>query len=165
MPPVTAGTVTPVLADAGLLVGDEVSAGSPVDGNRAAVPALPAADEAALSAGPYGRIVIYTLLEDRVADFDRLATLVADRVRDGEPDTLVYAVHAVPTAPLQRIFYEVYRDRQAFDRHQSGSHVAQFTADRRRCVLATNVIELRLTHGRVSPLAHTALQNRRRSTT
>lgn len=162
--PLTAGTVTPVLADAGLLVGDESGPGDGMDGGLAATPATADPGTAAPPAGPYGRIVVYTLLEDKVAEFDRLATLVADRVRHGEPDTLVYAVHSVPTAPLQRIFYEVYRDRQAFDRHESTSSVAQFTADRRRCVLATNVIELRLTHGRVSPLARTALPHRRQTT-
>src|SRR5436305_1393741 len=45
---------------------------------------------------PYGRILIFTLLEDRVADFDRLAEEAAEYVRTGEPDTLVYVIHLVP---------------------------------------------------------------------
>jgi quinol monooxygenase YgiN len=102
-------------------------------------------------ARPHGRIQIFTLLEDRVADFDRLAEQLAEEVL-AEPDTLVFVVHLVPNAPMQRIFYEVYRDRDAFDRHEDQPYVRRFAADRRPCVLATNVIELRLKYAKVAPL-------------
>jgi quinol monooxygenase YgiN len=101
---------------------------------------------------PYGRILIFTLLEDRVTDFDRLAEEAAEYVRTGEPDTLVYVIHLVPNAPLQRIFYEIYRDRAAFDSHESQPYMQRFVAERRTCVLATNVIELRLKYAKVAPL-------------
>ena len=115
----------------------------------------PARAPAAKPAGPpYGRIVIFTLLEDRVADFDRLAEQTAEEVRTGEPDTLVYVIHLVPNAPMQRIFYEIYRDREAFDSHENQSYVQRFVAERRSCVLATNVIELRLKYAKVAPLPH-----------
>ena len=104
------------------------------------------------AARPYGRILIFTVLEDRVADFDRLAEQAAEEVRTAEPDTLVYVIHLVPNAPLQRIFYEVYRDRVAFERHENQPYMKRFVADRRACVLATNVIELRLTYAKVAPL-------------
>ena len=99
----------------------------------------------------FGQIAIYTLLEDRVEDFDRLTRRVVRQVRTQEPDTLVYIVHAVPSAPMQRILYEVYRDRAAYDWHQQQPYVGQFEADRRPYVLATNVIELGLQHAKVSP--------------
>jgi quinol monooxygenase YgiN len=108
-------------------------------------PELPAAP-------PYGRILIFTLLEDRVADFDRLAEQAAEEVRIREPDTLVYVIHLVPNAPMQRIFYEIYRDRAAFDSHENQPYMMRFVADRRSCVLATNVIELRLKYAKVAPL-------------
>jgi quinol monooxygenase YgiN len=101
---------------------------------------------------PYGRILIFTLLEDRVAEFDRLAEQTAERVRTGEPGTLVYVIHLVPNAPLQRIFYEVYRDPAAFDSHESQPYMLRFVAERRSCVLATNVIELRLKYAKIAPL-------------
>jgi quinol monooxygenase YgiN len=107
---------------------------------------------AAMPARPYGRIVIFTLLDDRVADFDRLAEQAAEEVRTGEPDTLVYVIHLVPNAPLQRIFYEIYRDRAAFDSHESQPYMQRFVTERRSCVLATNVIELRLKYAKVAPL-------------
>jgi quinol monooxygenase YgiN len=106
----------------------------------------------AAPARPYGRILIFTVLEDRVADFDRLAEQTAEEVRTGEPDTLVYVIHLVPNAPLQRIFYEVYRDRAAFERHENQPCMKRFVVDRRACVLATNVIELRLKYAKVAPL-------------
>ena len=111
-----------------------------------------AGSPAAASARPYGRILIFTLLDDRVTDFDRLAEEAAEYVRTGEPDTLVYVIHLVPNAPLQRIFYEIYRDRAAFDSHESQPYMQRFVAERRTCVLATNVIELRLKYAKVAPL-------------
>ena len=96
--------------------------------------------------------MIFTLLDDRVTDFDRLAEEAAEYVRTGEPDTLVYVIHLVPNAPLQRIFYEIYRDRAAFDSHESQPYMQRFVAERRTCVLATNVIELRLKYAKVAPL-------------
>ena len=111
-----------------------------------------AGSPAAAAARPYGRILIFTLLDDRVTDFDRLAEEAAEYVRTGEPDTLVYVIHLVPNAPLQRIFYEIYRDRAAFDSHESQPYMQRFVAERRTCVLATNVIELRLKYAKVAPL-------------
>jgi quinol monooxygenase YgiN len=113
-----------------------------------------AASAAAKPSRPYGRIVIFTLLEDRVADFDRLAEQTAEEVRTAEPDTLVYVIHLVPNAPMQRIYYEIYRDRDAFDGHENQPYMQRFVAERRSCVLATNVIELRLKYAKVAPLPH-----------
>ena len=53
---------------------------------------------------------------------------------------------------MQRIFYEIYRDRAAFDSHESQPYMQRFVAERRSCVLATNVIELRLKYAKVAPL-------------
>ena len=118
-------------------------------GGPAPVEPAPQAKPAAL---PYGRILIFTLLDDRVADFDRFAEQAAEEVRTREPGTLVYVIHVVPNAPLQRIFYEIYRDRAAFDSHENQPYMQRFVADRRACVLATNVIELRLKYAKVAPL-------------
>ena len=103
-------------------------------------------------ARPYGRIQIFTVLDDRVTDFDRLAEETAEQVSTGEPDTLVYVIHLVPNAPMQRIFYEIYRDRAAFDSHESQPYMQRFAAERRSLVLATNVIDLRLKYAKVAPL-------------
>jgi quinol monooxygenase YgiN len=98
----------------------------------------------------YGRIAIYTLLDAGADEFDRLAEQVVDQVRTGEPDTLAYVVHGVPSAPLQRILYQLYADRAAYDRHQERSYVAEFESRRRPLVLATNVIELGVRQAKVA---------------
>jgi quinol monooxygenase YgiN len=111
-----------------------------------------AASSRSAASRPYGRILIFTLLDDKAADFDRLAEQTAEEVQIGEPDTLVYVIHLVPNAPMQRIFYEIYRDRAAFDSHENKPYMQQFVTERRAYVLATNVIELRLKYAKVAPL-------------
>jgi quinol monooxygenase YgiN len=121
---------------------------------QGAVPgAADAADNAPLDTERlYGQIAIYTLLEAGAAEFDRLAGHVLEEVARGEADTLVYVVHGVPSAPLQRILYQVYRDRAAYDEHQRQPYVADFDARLRPLVLATNVIELGVRQAKVTAL-------------
>jgi quinol monooxygenase YgiN len=99
----------------------------------------------------FGQITIYTLMEERVDEFDRLTERVVEMVRQREPDTLVFIAHAVPSAPTQRILYQVYRSRGAYHRHLTQPYIQQFDLDRRACVLATNVVELGLQQAKVSP--------------
>ncbi len=108
---------------------------------------------------PYGRLSIFTLLDDRVAEFDRLAGQAAEGVHLTEPDTLVYVMHVVPKAPMQRIIYEIYRDHTAFESHQRQPHIMQFEEGRKSCVLVTNIIDLRLKYAKVAPLQGAAPQS------
>ncbi len=100
----------------------------------------------------FGQITIYTLVEGRAEDFDQLTEWVLAQVRSKEPDTLVYIAHAVPAAPMQRILYEVYRDRGAHDQHLLRSYVQTYHAEQRQYVLAANVIELDLRRAKATPL-------------
>src|SRR5258708_29168542 len=84
----------------------------------------------------FGQIAIYTLLEDRVDDFDRLTRRVVRQVRAQEPHTLVYIMHAVPSAPMQRILYEVYPDRAADQAPKRQPSVIEVGADPRAAPLA-----------------------------
>jgi quinol monooxygenase YgiN len=95
------------------------------------------------------------LHDDKTREFDRLAERAAEGVRTSEPDTLVYVIHVVPKAPMQRIIYEIYRDRAAFLSHERQPHIRQFAADRASCVLATNIIDLRLKYAKVAALGGT----------
>jgi O-antigen/teichoic acid export membrane protein/quinol monooxygenase YgiN len=106
---------------------------------------------------PYGRISIFTLLDDKVVEFDRLAERAAEGVRTAEPDTLVYVINVVPGAPMQRIIYEIYRDRMAFKSHEQQPHSQRFAEDRRSCVQAVNVIDLRLKYAKVATLGASAV--------
>ncbi len=120
--------------------------------SEAALGAAALADPAADTERLYGQIAIYTLLESGAAEFDRRASTVLEQVRTTEPDTLVFVVHGVPSAPLQRILYQVYRDRAAYDEHQRKSYVTDFDSGLRPLVLATNVIELGVREAKVSSL-------------
>jgi quinol monooxygenase YgiN len=113
-------------------------------------PGMPAADDHEAWSRLFGQIAIYTLLEDCVDAFDELTEAVVERVRAREPGTLVYIVHAVPSAPMQRILYEVYRDREACEEHKRQPYIVKFELDRRPYVLATNVIELGLQRAKLS---------------
>ncbi len=129
-----------------------------VDGNAAGPElALPAtgsreAPGARVASQLFGLIAIYTLADGGGADFDRLAEQIVEAVHRNEPDTLLFIVHTVPKAPLQRIFYEVYRDRVAYSEHRRQPDVEEFFARNRPYVLATNVIELDLRYAKASAL-------------
>jgi quinol monooxygenase YgiN len=114
--------------------------------------APPAAPGGAGNSRPLGRLLIFTLREDRAAEFDRLAEQAAEGVRIAEPDTLVYVFHTAPTEPMQRIIYEIYRDRAAFESHQRQPHIQRFMDGVKPCVLGSNAIDLRLKYAKVAPL-------------
>ncbi|MDA0633182.1 antibiotic biosynthesis monooxygenase [Nonomuraea sp. MCN248] len=124
----------------------------PATGPQPAVPPAPQGPSAKLSPKIYGMLTVFTLMDGAGAAFDRLAEQTVEAVRRGEPDTLVYACHAVKSAPLQRIVYEIYRDEVAYRDHQRQPHVERFINERQAMVLATNVIELDINAAKVVPL-------------
>jgi quinol monooxygenase YgiN len=71
--------------------------------------------------------------------FDELTDEVVPQITENEPGTLVYATHAVDGAPLARVFYEVYRDRAAFDAHEAADHVQAFHARKDPLLVGTRV--------------------------
>ena len=65
---------------------------------------------------------------------------------------------------MQRIIYEIYRDRAAFESHERQPHIQRFAEDRRSCVQAANIIDLRLEYAKVaSPGASAVPQDSRSS--
>jgi quinol monooxygenase YgiN len=101
----------------------------------------------------FGQIAIYTLLDGHAEEFDRLAQQLVEKVKALEPDTLAYIVHGVPSAPMQRILYEVYRDSEAYQEHLRQPYIQEFEEDRAPLVLATNVIELGVRQAKLSTLS------------
>ncbi|HEY7880256.1 MAG TPA: antibiotic biosynthesis monooxygenase [Streptosporangiaceae bacterium] len=150
----TPGLSTPALAQPAFAgAGPGAAPGRPAgSGILPGGPPMPSADDPAAWARLVGQIVIFTLLDGSVPAFDAMMGSVTEQVRAGEPGTLVFIVHAVPSAPQQRILYEVYRDRDAYQAHQQQPYLMRFEQDRREHVLATNVIELSLQPAKVSQL-------------
>ncbi len=58
--------------------------------------------------------------------FDDLVAATLPAIRAREPGTVLYLVHTVVDEPLQRVFYEMYRDQQAFEEHERQEHVRRF---------------------------------------
>jgi quinol monooxygenase YgiN len=76
---------------------------------------------------------------DKAAEFDKLVSKTVDSIHRLEPGTLVYATHAVDGEPLARVFYEVYRDRAAFDEHEQQPHTVRFLTERENYVSSFRV--------------------------
>jgi len=78
----------------------------------------------------FALVVRFDLRPGSEDEFDRLVTATAARIRTAEPGTLLYLCHAVQGEPGARIFYELYRDRDAFQVHEDQPHVKEFLARR-----------------------------------
>jgi len=75
-------------------------------------------------------VVTHRLLPGHEDAFDALTLTTLESIRALETDTLVYAVHTTPGEPLERVFYELYRDRAAFEAHEAFPHLRTFLAER-----------------------------------
>jgi quinol monooxygenase YgiN len=73
------------------------------------------------------------------ARFDELTAEAVALITEREPGTLVYATAAVEGEPLARVFYEVYRDREAFQAHEEAPHVVSFHARKDPLLTRTRV--------------------------
>jgi quinol monooxygenase YgiN len=97
----------------------------------------------------FGLSVRFTCLDaESAAGFDRLVAETVPEIRKHEPGTIIYAVHTMKGEPLQRIFYELYRDRAAFDAHEEQSHTRRFLAEREQYLASHKVDWLTLQTGK-----------------
>jgi quinol monooxygenase YgiN len=97
----------------------------------------------------YGLTVRFTCKDEASAEaYDRLVAETVEQIRAHEPDTLIYAVHTVKDQPLQRIFYELYRDKDAFDAHGQTPHGRHYLAERDQYLESADVDWLTLTTGK-----------------
>lgn len=71
--------------------------------------------------------------------FDQLVAETVRGIEAYEPGTLVYATNRVEGEPLARIFYEVYRDRDAFEAHERQPHTMHFLSQRHQFVADARV--------------------------
>ena len=95
----------------------------------------------------FGLVVRFDLEDGADEEFDALVAETVRLIEQREPGTLIYTCHAVQDASA-RIFYELYRDRSAFDAHEQQSHVRRFLTERGQYMAATPRVEfLRLRAG------------------
>ena len=78
----------------------------------------------------YGLVVRFELTAGHEDGFDALAAETLERIKSSEPGTLAYIVHSEAGAPSVRLFYELYKDRGAFEAHEAMPHVRRFLDQR-----------------------------------
>lgn len=82
----------------------------------------------------------FELNDDEAASrFDQLVEGTCDSIEAQEPGTWVYAVNDVESAPLSRVFVEIYESRDAFDEHEKMEYVQKFLTERERYVRSIHV--------------------------
>jgi quinol monooxygenase YgiN len=74
----------------------------------------------------FGLVVRFDLKDGSGEVFDALTSEAVALIKEAEPGTLVYACHAVEGDAEARIFYELYRDKDAFEAHEHQEHVRRF---------------------------------------
>ncbi|MEU0503038.1 antibiotic biosynthesis monooxygenase [Nocardia sp. NPDC005998] len=88
----------------------------------------------------FALVVKFDLFDQDAADaFDQLVADTVRQIIEHEPGTLVYATNTVDGEPLSRIFYEVYRDRDAFEEHERQPHTRRFLDKRSEYVASFRV--------------------------
>ncbi|WP_329018823.1 putative quinol monooxygenase [Streptomyces sp. NBC_00690] len=88
----------------------------------------------------FGLIVRFTLHGEEAAEaFDALVERTLTGIQTQEPGTLAYVVHTVEDDPNARIFYELYEDRAAFDRHERMDHTRHFLSEREQHIQSLEV--------------------------
>ncbi|MHB9860249.1 putative quinol monooxygenase [Streptomyces sp. YIM S03343] len=97
----------------------------------------------------FGLFVRFTCKDAAAATaFDDLVARTGERIRANEPGTLIYTVHRVDGRPLERVFYELYRDEDAFEDHESQDYVRAFLTEREQYLAAKEVDRLEFVSGK-----------------
>jgi quinol monooxygenase YgiN len=78
----------------------------------------------------FALVVRFDLRPGSEAAFDALVRETVLKIESEEPSTFLYHCHRVDGDEGARVFYEVYRDRYAFDEHERQPHVRRFLNER-----------------------------------
>lgn len=97
----------------------------------------------------FGLFVRFSCKDEASAEaYDRLVAETIEAIKTDEPGTLVYASHLVEGQPLQRVFYELYQDRAAFEAHEASPATRRYLAERGQYLAGTEVDWLTLQTGK-----------------
>ena len=97
----------------------------------------------------FGLCVRFTCNDEASAKaYDQLVAETVEAIKANEPGTLGYASHLVDGQPLQRICYELYRDKAAFEAHEAALHTRRYLAERDQYLANTEVDWLTLQTGK-----------------
>ncbi|MFF0789357.1 putative quinol monooxygenase [Streptomyces spiralis] len=90
----------------------------------------------------YAVVARFEVRPEAVEEFDALARWRITEAARNEPGLVAYAVHRVDGEPLARVFYEIYRDREAFREHRATPQTAEFLARHAQYVQGSPRMEL-----------------------
>jgi quinol monooxygenase YgiN len=99
----------------------------------------------------FGLVVKFVLKPGHEETFDALVAETLPGIRSSEPGTLIYTCHVVDGAPGERVFYEIYEDRAAFEAHEDQAHVRRFLMERKQHLDRVDVDFLSLIDGKGVP--------------
>jgi len=77
----------------------------------------------------FALMVRFELRPEHAEQFDQLVERTLAGIAD-EPGTLVYLTHERTGKPNERVFYEAYADRAAFEAHEAYPHTRRFLDER-----------------------------------
>ena len=107
----------------------------------------------------FALVVRFELVDEYAAQgFDALLAKALPYI-SAEPGTLLYLAHTVEDAPLSRIFYELYENRDAHRKHESYDHTSRFLAEKDQYLTGFRVEFLGRAH-RQRPTATQLTRNR-----
>ncbi|EIV93754.1 putative quinol monooxygenase [Frankia sp. QA3] len=89
----------------------------------------------------FGLTVRFEVRPDTADEFDALVAQTVPLIAEREPGTLIYTTHRVAGDPNARLFYELYRDRDAFEEHENQPHMHRFVAGRQALLTGPPRIE------------------------
>ncbi|WP_462187865.1 MULTISPECIES: putative quinol monooxygenase [unclassified Frankia] len=96
----------------------------------------------------FGLTVRFEVRPDTADAFDALVAETVPLIAAHEPGTLIYTTHRVAGDDNARLFYELYRDREAFEDHENQPHIHHFVAERQDLLTGPPRIEcITLTSG------------------
>ena len=98
-------------------------------------------------------VVRHVLRPGHEEAFDTLTTRTLESIAASEPGTHVYVVHTVADQPLHRVFYELYRDRSAFEAHEAYPHMRAVLTERLAHIESVDVEFLEATAAHTRPTA------------
>lgn len=101
----------------------------------------------------FALVVRFQVHPDHILDFDDLVAGTLAGIRESEPGTQIYISHARREHPHERVFYECYADRDAFDAHERTAHTRHFLTARGEFLAAEpEVWWLNLLDAKTTPL-------------
>jgi len=96
---------------------------------------------------PFALVVRFMVRSGCEAQFDQLVNNTVVQIFRNEPGVMRYLCYEVDGQPQQRVFYQEYESRAAFEEHEAQEHTRQFLEASEPLLEGTDVYPLTLMAG------------------